>query len=137
MTKYFFQRINIYVKSLFIIVYFTVLLGYGFKTLSQFVQQRFLEAYNISFEGTYFFSTFNFQPLMLAFFGFLLLSAILLIDIFLFSRRVNESIASSLEEYKLKDEFPNLYSSAEIGKIKPKARAKKEDVLGRFILDMF
>ncbi len=111
MHSFFTHRIGIVFKILIFLTTLIAVVGYSIVFLFTAYNDAMLATYGVTINFDKLISDMSFKPIWggLTFLGVILL--LLVFDLIFFVRRINDTIKSSLEEFKLQDHFPHFYSN--------------------------
>ena len=111
MLNFFTHRIGIIFKLLIFIGTILLALGYSISYLLSAYNQVMLNTYGISLDIDQLLSEVSFKPVWGSLILIGIVIVLLILDLIIFVNRINNTIKSSLEEFKLQDHFPHFYSN--------------------------
>ena len=111
MLNFFTHRIGIVFKLLIFLGTILLSLGYSISYLLSACNQVMLNTYGISLDIDQLLSEVSFKPIWGALILIGIVVVLLILDLIIFVNRINDTIKSSLEEFKLQDHFPHFYSN--------------------------
>ena len=111
MLNFFTHRIGIIFKIVIFLSSILLSIGYSVSYLFSSYNQAMLNTYGITIELDQLLNQISFKPIWGALLLIALVVVLLVLDLIIFVNRINDTIKTSLEEFKLQDHFPHFYSN--------------------------
>ncbi len=111
MLNFFTHRIGIILKLVIFISTILLAIGYSVSYLYSSYNEAMQSTYGITIDFEQLISQVSFRPIWVAIVFIVIMIIVLILDLIFFVNRINDSIKTSLEEFKLQDHFPHFYSN--------------------------
>jgi len=109
--NFFTHRIGIILKLVLFISTILLAVAYSVSYLYASYNQAMQETYGITIDLEQLISQVSFKPIWITIVFIMIIIILLILDLIFFVNRINDSIKTSLEEFKLQDHFPHFYSN--------------------------